>query len=128
MYRYEKFNLKNENYHYYNANILDIWCQENRIVAYVQGTYIYRTEMIIKNDEICNYYCNCLSSEGGMSFCKHLSGVAKYLKENELENNGMMEEEKIYLTKPEKEFKEIAKNIMNVDVKINQLDKTLTYI
>lgn len=54
--------------------------------------------------------------------------LAKYLKENELENNGMMEEEKIYLTKPEKEFKEIAKNIMNVDVKINQLDKTLTYI
>ena len=80
----KKFNLKNENYHYYNANILDIWCQENRIVAYVQGTYIYRTEMIIKNDEICNYYCNCLSSEGGMSFCKHLSGVAKYLKENEI--------------------------------------------
>lgn len=80
----KKFNLKNENCHYYNANILDIWCQENKIVAYVQGTYIYRTEMIIKNDEICNYYCNCPSSEGGMSFCKHLSGVAQYLKENEI--------------------------------------------
>ena len=39
-----------------------------------------------------------------------------------------MEEEKIYLTKPEKEFKEIAKNIMNVNVEISQLDKTLTYI
>ena len=54
--------------------------------------------------------------------------LEKYLKENELENSGVMEEEKIYLTKPEKEFKEIAKNIMNVDVEINQLDKTLTYI
>lgn len=54
--------------------------------------------------------------------------LGKYLKENELENSSEMEEEKIYLTKPEKEFKEIAKNIMNVDVEINQLDKTLTYI
>ena len=40
--------------------------------------------MIIKNDKICNYYCNCPSSEGGMNFCKHLSGVAKYLKANEI--------------------------------------------
>ena len=81
----KKFNLKNTgNYNYYNANILDIWYQDNKIVAYVEGTYIYRTEMIIKNDEIYNYYCNCPSSEGGMSFCKHLSGVAKYLKDNEI--------------------------------------------
>ena len=54
--------------------------------------------------------------------------MEEYLKENELENSGVIEEEKIYLTKPEKEFKEIAKNIMNVDVEINQLEKTLTYI
>ena len=70
----KKFNLKNTgNYNYYNANILDIWYQDNKIVAYVEGTYIYKTEMIIKNNEIYNYYCNCPSSEGGMSFCKHLS-------------------------------------------------------
>lgn len=79
----KKFNLKNENYHY-NANILDIWCQGNKIVAYVEGSYIYKTEMIIKNDRICNYYCCCPYSEGGMSFCKHLSGVVNYLKENEI--------------------------------------------
>lgn len=54
--------------------------------------------------------------------------LGKYLKENELENSSEMEKEKIYLTKPEKEFEEIAKNIMNVDVEINQLDKNLTYI
>ncbi len=54
--------------------------------------------------------------------------LGKYLKENELENSSEMEKEKIYLTKPEKEFEEIAKNIMNVDVEINQLDKALTYI
>ena len=59
----KKFNLKNtDNYNYYNVNILDIWYQDNKIVAYVEGTYIYRTEMIIKNDEIYNYYCNCPSS------------------------------------------------------------------
>lgn len=80
----KKINLKNENSHYYNANILDIWCQENKIVAYVEGTYIYKTEMIIKNDKICNYYCSCPSSEGGMNFCKHLSGIVRYLKENEI--------------------------------------------
>lgn len=81
----KKFNLKNiDNYNSYNANILDIWYQDNKIVAYVEGTYIYKTELIIKNDEVYNYYCNCPSSEGGMSFCKHLSGVVKYLKENEI--------------------------------------------
>ena len=48
----KKFNLKNTgNYNYYNANILDIWYQDNKIVAYVEGTYIYKTEMIIKNNE-----------------------------------------------------------------------------
>ena len=48
--------------------------------------------------------------------------LKKYLKENELENNISFKEEKIYLTKPEKEFKEIAKNIMNVNIKIDSLD------
>ena len=81
----KKFNLKNiDNYNCYTANILDIWYQGNKIDAYVEGTYIYKIEMIIKNDEICNYYCNCPFSAGGMSFCKHLSGVVNYLKENEI--------------------------------------------
>ena len=51
------------------------------------------------------------------------SYLKKYLCDNELENNGENKDEKIYLTKPEKEFKEIAKNIMKVDVKINQVDR-----
>lgn len=81
----KKFNLKNiHNYGSYSANILDIWYQGNKIVAYVEGTYIYKIEMIIKNDEVCNYYCSCPSSEGGMGFCKHLSGIVNYLKENEI--------------------------------------------
>lgn len=44
-----------------------------------------------------------------------------YLKRNNLENCTKYKEEKIYLTKPEKEFKDIAKNIMNVDIKIDSL-------
>lgn len=27
----------------YAPEILDIWCQGNKIVAYVEGTYIYKT-------------------------------------------------------------------------------------
>jgi len=29
----------------YAANILDIWCQGDKIVTYVQGTYIYKIEI-----------------------------------------------------------------------------------
>lgn len=68
----------------YAPEILDIWCQGNRIVAYVEGTYIYKTEMIIKNNNIENYYCSCPNSEGGMNFCKHLAGIVYYLKDNEI--------------------------------------------
>ena len=49
--------------------------------------------------------------------------LVKYLKQKGLENIEAEGEEKIYLTKPEKEFKEIAKNIMNVNVEINQLEE-----
>ena len=48
--------------------------------------------------------------------------LKKYLRDNGLENNGASKEAKIYLTKPEKEFEEIAKNIINMDIKINQID------
>lgn len=49
--------------------------------------------------------------------------LKKYLCDNRLENDGTSKEAKIYLTKPEKEFKEIATNIMGMDVKINQIDR-----
>lgn len=44
--------------------------------------------------------------------------LEKYLKDNNLENNTKKEQEKIFLTKPEQEFKNIAKNIMKIDIKI----------
>jgi len=51
--------------------------------------------------------------------------VAKYLKnyllENNLQNNEKSQKQKIYLTKPEKEFKEIAKNILNENLDIQAI-------
>lgn len=48
--------------------------------------------------------------------------LKNYLKENNLESNTKKEFEKIYLTKPEKEFKNIAKNIMNINLKIEDIN------
>ena len=44
--------------------------------------------------------------------------LEKYLKDNNLENDTPKEKEEIFLTKPEQEFKNIAKNIMKIDIKI----------
>ena len=49
--------------------------------------------------------------------------LKKYLEDNGLENDGASKETKIYLTKPEKKFEEVAKNIMNMNIKINQIDR-----
>lgn len=47
--------------------------------------------------------------------------LQKYLKENNLENNKKIKSENIYLTKPEKEFKKIAKNILNENLDIQAI-------
>lgn len=44
-----------------------------------------------------------------------------YLENNNLENAEQKRTEEIYLTKPEDEFKEIAKNIMGVNIKISKI-------
>lgn len=82
----KKFKLKkyNSNKNTYTANVLDIWYQNNKVVAYVQGTQIYKTELIIKGNRIENYYCSCPSCNGGMHYCKHLTGVEKYLSNHEI--------------------------------------------
>ena len=51
----------------------------------------------------------------GVTVSKYLKN---YLKENNLENNEKSKMENIYLTKPEREFKKIAKNILgeNLDI------------
>ena len=47
--------------------------------------------------------------------------LQKYLKEKDLENNETTKTENIYLTKPEKEFKKIAKNILSESLDIQAI-------
>lgn len=54
----------------------------------------------------------------GVTVSKYLQ---KYLKENDLENKENIATQKIYLTKPEKEFEEIAKNILNENLDIQAI-------
>lgn len=82
----KKFTLRKYSNHQnnYQVSILDIWCQNNQITAYVKGTNIYQTKLIIRNNRIANYYCSCPSSQGGMNFCKHLVGVENYIKDHKI--------------------------------------------
>jgi len=54
----------------------------------------------------------------GVTVSKYLK---KYLKEKQIENDEMLKSEKIYLTKPEKEFKKIARNILNENLDIQAI-------
>lgn len=54
----------------------------------------------------------------GVTVAKYLEN---YLKENKLENSEKNRREYIYLTKPEKEFEEIAKNILNENLDIQAI-------
>ena len=54
----------------------------------------------------------------GVTVSKYLQ---KFLKENNLENKEKDKKENIYLTKPEKEFKKIAKNILNENLDIQAI-------
>jgi len=54
----------------------------------------------------------------GVTVSKYLQN---YLKENGLENDETIKKENIYLTKPEKEFKKIAKNILNENLDIQAI-------
>lgn len=52
--------------------------------------------------------------------------VKKFLKDNKLNNIGKNSKQYIYLTKPEREFKNIAKNIMKVDIDIMEINNKIT--
>ena len=54
----------------------------------------------------------------GVTVSKYLQN---YLKEKGLENNEKTKTENIYLTKPEKQFKKIAKNILNENLDIQAI-------
>ncbi len=81
----KKFELKRWEYDdNYNADVLDIWYQNDKVCAYVQGSEIYKVELIIRNGRVDNYFCSCPACDGGMSFCKHLDGVVNYLRKWEI--------------------------------------------
>ena len=70
---------------YYRENrILDIWCQDDKITAYIDGTEIYRVELRANDNELNNPYCSCPYSEDGQYMCKHIAAVLYHLKENDV--------------------------------------------
>ena len=85
----------------------------NKIILGCTHYPIY--EEIIKQE--LNYEVELINS--GTIVAKYLD---EYLKQENMENTEAKKLEKIYLTKPEKEFKNIAKNIMKVDMKIEEIN------
>ena len=69
---------------YYKENrILDIWCQQDLVTAYIDGSEIYRIEIRANDKELNNFYCSCPYSEDGEYMCKHIAAVLYYLEEND---------------------------------------------
>lgn len=86
--------------------------KENHIEKIILGCTHYPIyEELIKKE--LGYDVELINT--GITVAEYLE---KYLKDNNLENNTKKEQEKIFLTKPEQEFKNIAKNIMKIDIKI----------
>ena len=70
---------------YYKENrILDIWCQQDLITAYIDGSEIYKIEIRADDKELNGFYCSCPYSENGEYMCKHIAAVLYYLSENDV--------------------------------------------
>ena len=83
--RYFESHILSRGKSYYMENrILDIWCQDNLITAYIDGSEIYRVELKTDNKELLNSYCSCPYSEDGEFMCKHIAAVLYHLKENKI--------------------------------------------
>ena len=89
--------------------------KEKRIDKIILGCTHYPIYEPIIREEL-GYEVEIINT--GVTVSKYLQ---KYLKENGLENNETIKKEKIYLTKPEKEFKKIAKNILNESLDIQAI-------
>ena len=85
----------------------------NKIILGCTHYPIY--EEIIKQE--LNYDVELINS--GTIVAKYLK---EYLQQKDMLNKDEKTVEKIYLTKPEKEFKNIAKNIMKVDMEIEEIN------
>ena len=70
---------------YYKENrILDIWCQQDLVTAYIDGSEIYKIEIRANDKELNNFYCSCPYSEDGEYMCKHIAAALYYLEENDI--------------------------------------------
>lgn len=85
----------------------------NKIILGCTHYPIY--DQIIRQE--LNYEVELINS--GTIVAKYLK---EYLKQENMENTEGKKLEKIYLTRPEKEFKNIAKNIMKVDIEIEEIN------
>lgn len=89
--------------------------KEKKIDKIILGCTHYPIYEKIIRDEL-GYEVELINT--GVTVSKYLK---KYLKENGLEKKGTLKKENIYLTKPEKEFKKIAKNILNENLDIQAI-------
>ena len=89
--------------------------KENKIDKIILGCTHYPIYEKIIREEL-GYEVELINT--GVTVSKYLE---KYLKENKMENNDITKKENIYLTRPEKEFKKIAKNILNENLDIQAI-------
>ena len=89
--------------------------KEKRINKIILGCTHYPIYKKIIREEL-GYEVELINT--GVTVSKYLQN---YLKQNKMENNETSKKENIYLTKPEKEFKKIAKNILNENLDIQAI-------
>lgn len=70
--------------YYKEDRILDIWCQQDLVTAYIDGSEIYKVKLRVNDKEVSNFYCSCPYSEDGEYMCKHIAAVLYYLEENDI--------------------------------------------
>lgn len=93
---------------YYKENrILDIWCQQDLVTAYIDGSEIYRIELRVNDDELNNFYCSCPYSEDGKYMCKHIAAVICYLEENDIPELEILNKKEVKQAKNESELSKI---------------------
>ena len=102
---------------YYKENrILDIWCQDDLITAYIDGSEIYRIELRANDKELNNFYCSCPYSEDGEYMCKHIAAVLYYLEENDIPELEISNKKEVKRDKHKSELSKIYDE-MNYELK-----------
>lgn len=89
--------------------------KQNKINKIILGCTHYPIYEKIIREEL-GYEVELINT--GVTVSKYLK---KYLRENKMENNEIVKKENIYLTKPEKEFQKIARNILDENLDIQAI-------